>query len=290
MDSRFRRVSLSNHPNLDLAYTAYGFSGISQHSSIVGFAGQWRDAVSGLYPLGNGRRMYSPSICRFTSPDGLSPFGRGGVNTYAYCSGDPVNYVDPSGHSRYVTGGQARHDRHRMDSRILSATKLPKSLRPQLEHFRQAARIRYDGNSAGVVVARLYKRQNPHYGYNRWDLKYSFGDDSFTTDFVFGDAIEFLPVGKYAISKNIFIMGVGGYQPARGLKNYQSYEVSAADMEDFHLPAARHHRPQLAESAWPEVANAMRVVRSQRENGHADKLLERDAPPEAPPSPPPRRR
>ncbi|MEE4636302.1 RHS repeat-associated core domain-containing protein [Pseudomonas alliivorans] len=36
---------------------------------------------------------------RFNQPDNLSPFGRGGLNAYAYCLGDPVNRGDPSGHS-----------------------------------------------------------------------------------------------------------------------------------------------------------------------------------------------
>src|SRR5471032_2916159 len=35
---------------------------------------------------------------RFNSPDSLSPFWKGGVNAYAYCVGDPVNRVDPTGH------------------------------------------------------------------------------------------------------------------------------------------------------------------------------------------------
>ncbi|OKA17200.1 hypothetical protein BOH74_23100, partial [Pseudomonas versuta] len=31
--------------------------------------------------------------------DSLSPFGEGGLNGYSYCAGDPVNRIDPSGHS-----------------------------------------------------------------------------------------------------------------------------------------------------------------------------------------------
>nr|WP_240205832.1 hypothetical protein [Vibrio sp. CyArs1] len=28
----------------------------------------------------------------------MGPFGKGGINSYAYCLGDPVNQRDPSGH------------------------------------------------------------------------------------------------------------------------------------------------------------------------------------------------
>lgn len=34
---------------------------------------------------------------RFSSADSLSPFELGGLNTYAYCNGDPVNYSDHQG-------------------------------------------------------------------------------------------------------------------------------------------------------------------------------------------------
>ncbi|MGE6825669.1 hypothetical protein ACQKGR_26595, partial [Pseudomonas soli] len=35
----------------------------------------------------------------FNSPDSWSPFERGGLNSYAYCQGDPVNMTDRSGHA-----------------------------------------------------------------------------------------------------------------------------------------------------------------------------------------------
>jgi len=36
---------------------------------------------------------------KFISADVKSPFDQGGINAYAYCGGDPVNRVDPTGQS-----------------------------------------------------------------------------------------------------------------------------------------------------------------------------------------------
>ncbi|ANN68907.1 RHS repeat-associated core domain-containing protein [Bordetella bronchialis] len=69
----------------------------SERRSVSGFAGACRDRVAAAYPLGNGHRYYLPAQMRFSRPDGLSPFGRGGINPYAYCAGDPLNHSDPSG-------------------------------------------------------------------------------------------------------------------------------------------------------------------------------------------------
>lgn len=65
---------------------------------LPGFNGERLDPVTGHYLLGNGYRAFNPFLMRFNSPDSLSPFGEGGLNTYAYCAGDPVNRVDPQGH------------------------------------------------------------------------------------------------------------------------------------------------------------------------------------------------
>lgn len=67
--------------------------------SLLGFNGERRDTVTGCYLLGNGYRAFNPVLMRFNSPDRLSPFGKGGVNVYAYCAGDPVNRLDPTGGS-----------------------------------------------------------------------------------------------------------------------------------------------------------------------------------------------
>ncbi|WP_367598358.1 RHS repeat-associated core domain-containing protein [Pseudomonas fulva] len=79
-----------------VTFTPYGAVSANR-SSTLAFCGQPLDPITRSYPLGNGHRFYSPTLMRFISPDSLSPFGRGGANTYAYCKGNPVNYVDPSG-------------------------------------------------------------------------------------------------------------------------------------------------------------------------------------------------
>lgn len=67
-------------------------------SNPIGFNGERRDPVTGCYHLGNGYRMYNPRLMRFHAADSMSPFGNGGLNSYAYCLGDPINLRDPSGH------------------------------------------------------------------------------------------------------------------------------------------------------------------------------------------------
>ncbi|KAI9648647.1 hypothetical protein NHQ30_003285 [Ciborinia camelliae] len=80
-------------------YTPYGFCRPTQsQSSAIGWNGQWKDPVTGWYHLGNGYRVYNPVLMRFHSPDSWSPFASGDINSYAYCSGDPINRVDPTGH------------------------------------------------------------------------------------------------------------------------------------------------------------------------------------------------
>ncbi|MCZ0999690.1 flagellin [Streptomyces mirabilis] len=66
--------------------------------SLLGFNGELSDPVTEHYLLGNGYRAFNPVLMRFHSPDSLSPFDGGGLNPYAYCLGDPINRVDPTGH------------------------------------------------------------------------------------------------------------------------------------------------------------------------------------------------
>jgi RHS repeat-associated protein len=86
-------------------YTAYGHrSGAQPLTSRSAFNGELRESSTGWYLLGQGYRAYNPVLMRFHSPDSLSPFGEGGVNAYAYCLGDPVNYLDPDGHIPWWVG------------------------------------------------------------------------------------------------------------------------------------------------------------------------------------------
>ena len=101
----------ATQPN-PLAYTPYGHRPAKNSLlSLLGFNGERPDSVTGHYHLGNGYRQFNPVLMRFNSTDNWSPFGEGGLNAYAYCSGDPVNKVDPNGHAfggfLMVVGGVA---------------------------------------------------------------------------------------------------------------------------------------------------------------------------------------
>lgn len=81
-------------------YSPYGFDQVASRESLLGYKGEHRDVASGYDLLGNGVRAYSSVLMRFCSPDVISPFDAGGINAYAYCEGDPINYLDTDGRMR----------------------------------------------------------------------------------------------------------------------------------------------------------------------------------------------
>ena len=86
---------LSAQPSIR-AYSPYGYISVSL-ANLLDFNGERLDPVTATYFLGNGHRMFAPNLMRFISPDHMSPFDKGGINSYNYCLCDPVNLKDPSG-------------------------------------------------------------------------------------------------------------------------------------------------------------------------------------------------
>ena len=83
--------------NCKLVYEATG-SEIGWINPIR-YRGYYYDEDTGLYYLN--ARYYNPEWRRFISPDStefIDPETPNGLNLYAYCYNDPVNYADPSGH------------------------------------------------------------------------------------------------------------------------------------------------------------------------------------------------
>lgn len=110
-------------------YTPYGLETALQ--SCLGFTGQLRAKGLQGYLLGNGYRFYSTILLRFHSPDSLSPFLAGGINCYAYCSGDPVNLSDSTGHQGVRPASRSRS---RSPQRVSSPPSSPDVLQQMMDH------------------------------------------------------------------------------------------------------------------------------------------------------------
>lgn len=100
-------MALEHAGNTQYRYTPYGQrTALGNSKNPLGFNGEQLDPVTGCYPLGNGYRLFSPTRQQMCSPDSESPFGKGWLNAYGYCTGDPINNIDPTGHfplSRLLT-------------------------------------------------------------------------------------------------------------------------------------------------------------------------------------------
>ncbi len=75
-----------------------GSSGASYNS--IGYTGQRFDGETGLMPLGNGERYYSPGLGSFIQQDsfaGMAMMAQG-MNRYAYANNNPLRFMDPTGH------------------------------------------------------------------------------------------------------------------------------------------------------------------------------------------------
>lgn len=134
-----------------LAYNAYGVqSGPLAARAHLGFNGQLREG-DGWYHLGNGHRVYNPALMRFYSPDRLSPFGKGGLNSYVYCVGDPINFTDPTGQSIEVPDWLQPVLTIALHIGIISATVVTAILNPPSGLARWAARTTLFGSTTAIT-------------------------------------------------------------------------------------------------------------------------------------------
>ena len=78
------------------------------------YTGQQLDPITQQYYLR--ARFYNPVIARFTQED---TYRGDGLNLYAYCTNNPICYVDPTGH--YSNCVKAAYDRIREENPTLSA-------------------------------------------------------------------------------------------------------------------------------------------------------------------------
>lgn len=90
----------------DYDYTPYGRlwgnGFISSSDNQYGFNGKEYQSSAEVNLYDYGARMYSPLTAMWTTPDPLYEKNHL-VNAFAFCAGDPVNFVDPDGRDWYYT-------------------------------------------------------------------------------------------------------------------------------------------------------------------------------------------
>lgn len=115
------QVAQSGALRLPCSHAPYGHRSAPTGAPDTGLTGQRRETGLGWYLLGNGHRCYSPVLMRFHSSDLTnSPWRGGGVNSYAYCQGDPVNSHDRSGRIKNMTTSFVNSPAYQWGSTLLN--------------------------------------------------------------------------------------------------------------------------------------------------------------------------
>ncbi|MGG7596297.1 RHS repeat-associated core domain-containing protein [Pseudomonas sp. WC1] len=115
------QVAQSGALRLPCSHAPYGHRSAPTGAPDTGLTGQRRENGLGWYLLGNGHRCYSPVLMRFHSSDLTnSPWSGGGVNSYAYCQGDPVNSHDRSGRIKNMTTSFVNSPAYQWGSTLLN--------------------------------------------------------------------------------------------------------------------------------------------------------------------------
>lgn len=134
------------HP---IRYMPYGHRFFdSSLPSLLGFNGELPDSMTGHYHLGNGYRQFNPVLMRFNNPDSFSPFGKGGMNAYAYCLGDPVNRVEIKGQYSSLFTQFWKGLKNRIGVRTPSKFDGAKRARKQSESLKHSASMKQNPSKA----------------------------------------------------------------------------------------------------------------------------------------------
>ena len=139
-------------------YTPYGYANREQGEfPNQMFNGQIQPPLKHCYLLGNGLRIYSPILMRFCSPDTYSPFASGGINPYVYCNDDPINHIDPTGHTKVLNKDQPSASTNSLRARP-GKSRRPKTRAQHTEKsnkakFEAAERIISTDSSTGIINA-----------------------------------------------------------------------------------------------------------------------------------------
>ena len=134
---------------------------IEVKANAIRYAGEYIDTETGLYYLR--ARYYDPYVGRFISED--SYFGEDenplSLNRYTYCHNDPIQFVDPSGHSESIDKFLSVGDQERVQKlgQDYAAAKKKGNIKAMDDAHRAAAAIR--ASVFGDKYVDTYKYRTP---------------------------------------------------------------------------------------------------------------------------------